>query len=105
MAPTGALRLAVHPRRALEQLGHDTLARRVEVLDDHEGEPARVGDGGQELLDGLQPPAEAPIATMVGVRATRGRVGAAAGWRVRGVGEGFLFRARRIVLERHVGTI
>jgi len=45
----------LHLGHALEQLGHEPLARRVEVLDDDEGETARLGHMTQELPQSFQP--------------------------------------------------
>src|SRR5512142_2313218 len=43
----------LHLGHALEQLGHEPLARRVEVLDDYEGETARLRHMTQKLFQGL----------------------------------------------------
>ena len=59
-----AVRLDLHPvpdlrdlhrGEALEQLGHDPLVRRVQVLDDDEGQAAAVRHVPEELLQRLQP--------------------------------------------------
>lgn len=53
-----------HGGGALEQLHHDALAGRVHVLDNDEGQAAGWRHVPQELFQGLQSPAEAPMPTM-----------------------------------------
>jgi len=45
-----------HRRGALEQLGHDALVRRVQVLDDDKRHAAALRHVSQKLLDGLESP-------------------------------------------------
>ena len=45
----------LHGGGALEELGHDPLVRRVEVLDDDKGHAASLRHVLQELFEGLQP--------------------------------------------------
>jgi hypothetical protein len=59
--------LDLHDRHggcALEQLDHDTLVVRVQVLDDDKGHAAAVRHVPQEQLQASSPPAEAPMPTM-----------------------------------------
>ena len=53
-----------HGGGALEELRHDAFVRRVQVLDDDTGHAASLRHVFQELFEGLNRPAEAPMPTM-----------------------------------------